>query len=128
MLTFISNEYNILNIMYHSFVFVFISIGSLKIGLTSQCLTIFGRDQVCLAPKLSSEWKATLFFIVSGILCLTTTCILLLFSQRRLTILKYARWFAFSASKYLLTVTIFFLLSPLPPFANSFQRFGECKT
>ncbi|XP_072029986.1 uncharacterized protein C16orf52 homolog A-like [Amphiura filiformis] len=70
---------------------------SLKIGLTSQCLTIFGRDQVCLAPTLSPEWIATLFFIVAGIICLTTTCVLLPFSQGRLTVLKYARWTAFSA-------------------------------
>lgn len=70
---------------------------SMKIGLTSQCLTIFGRDQVCLAPNLSPEWVATLIFIVGGILCLTVTCVLLLFSHRKAIILEYARWIAFSA-------------------------------
>ena len=93
-----------LNVNYDHFLILAIFffsyfLGSMKIGLTSQCLTIFGRDQVCLAPNLSPEWVATLIFIVGGILCLTVTCVLLLFSHRKAIILEYARWIAFSASK-----------------------------
>ncbi|XP_038068967.1 uncharacterized protein C16orf52 homolog A-like isoform X2 [Patiria miniata] len=79
-----------------------------KIGLMSQCLTIFGRDPVCLAPNLSPEWEATLVFIVLGILCLTTTCGLLALSLKKTKALKYARWVAFSAMIFFCVAALIF--------------------
>jgi small-conductance mechanosensitive channel len=79
-----------------------------RIGLTSQCLTIFGRDPVCLATNLSPEWEATLVFIILGILCLTITCVLLAVSLKKSSVLDYARWVAFCAMIFFCIAALIF--------------------
>ncbi|XP_006825506.1 uncharacterized protein C16orf52 homolog A-like [Saccoglossus kowalevskii] len=69
--------------------------GEVRIGLTWQCQTIYGREPVCTGPRLSPEWMTTLFFILLGVICLTVTWILLIVSHWKPVVLKYARWIAF---------------------------------
>lgn len=67
----------------------------MRLGLTQMCQTIGNRAPICSYPKLSTEWICTLFFIVVGILCLTSTCILLLVSHWFRHVAQHARWVAF---------------------------------
>lgn len=69
-------------------------------GLVRQCQTIHGRDRTCIPPRLPPEWVTTLFFIIMGIISLTVTCGLLVASHWRREATKYARWIAFTGSKY----------------------------
>ncbi len=74
--------------------------GALTVGLVRQCQTIHGRDRTCIPPRLPPEWVTTLFFIIMGIISLTVTCGLLVASHWRREATKYARWIAFTGSKY----------------------------
>lgn len=69
-------------------------------GLVRQCQTIHGRDRTCIPPRLPPEWVTTLFFIIMGIISLTVTCGLLVASHWRREATKYARWIAFTGSKW----------------------------
>ncbi|XP_071963624.1 modulator of smoothened protein-like [Antedon mediterranea] len=69
--------------------------GDMKFGLTKQCQTIYGRSPICMPPSLCPEWKITLTFIIIGIACLTMTCFFLLYSLKKVAMLKVARWTAF---------------------------------
>ncbi|XP_071509246.1 uncharacterized protein C16orf52 homolog A-like [Diadema setosum] len=82
--------------------------GAMTMGLISQCLTIFGRETVCMPPTLCPAWQAALFFIVCAIICLTTTCVMFAYSHRRQSALDYARWFSFSAMVLLCLAAIVF--------------------
>lgn len=72
----------------------------MRLGLTKHCQIIYGRPEICVFPRLSCEWLLTLILISCGILCLTVTCVLQLVSHWRRFAIKYARWIAFTASKY----------------------------
>jgi len=74
--------------------------GALTVGLVRQCQTIHGRDRTCIPPRLPPEWVTTLFFIIMGIISLTVTCGLLVASHWRREATKYARWIAFTGSKW----------------------------
>lgn len=78
----------------------FLSAGALTVGLVRQCQTIHGRDRTCIPPRLPPEWVTTLFFIIMGIISLTVTCGLLVASHWRREATKYARWIAFTGSKW----------------------------
>lgn len=78
-----------------------VSAGALTVGLVRQCQTIHGRDRTCIPPRLPPEWVTTLFFIIMGIISLTVTCGLLVASHWRREATKYARWIAFTGSKWL---------------------------
>lgn len=80
---------------------VLLSAGALTVGLVRQCQTIHGRDRTCIPPRLPPEWVTTLFFIIMGIISLTVTCGLLVASHWRREATKYARWIAFTGSKWL---------------------------
>ncbi|XP_030840620.1 uncharacterized protein C16orf52 homolog A-like isoform X2 [Strongylocentrotus purpuratus] len=82
--------------------------GAMTMGLISQCLTIFGRDTVCIPPNLCPAWQMTLLFIVCAIICLTITCIMFVYSHRRITMLDHARWFSFAAIILLCLAAIIF--------------------
>ena len=77
-----------------------LSAGALTVGLVRQCQTIHGRDRTCIPPRLPPEWVTTLFFIIMGIISLTVTCGLLVASHWRREATKYARWIAFTGSKW----------------------------
>lgn len=77
-----------------------LSTGALTVGLVRQCQTIHGRDRTCIPPRLPPEWVTTLFFIIMGIISLTVTCGLLVASHWRREATKYARWIAFTGSKW----------------------------
>ena len=80
-----------------------VSTGALTVGLVRQCQTIHGRDRTCIPPRLPPEWVTTLFFIIMGIISLTVTCGLLVASHWRREATKYARWIAFTGSKWHVT-------------------------
>jgi len=67
----------------------------MRLGLTQMCQIIGKRDPICTYPALSVEWMCTLVFIVLGIACLTTTCLLLLSSHWHRRVTPHARWIAF---------------------------------
>ena len=85
------------------------SAGALTVGLVRQCQTIHGRDRTCIPPRLPPEWVTTLFFIIMGIISLTVTCGLLVASHWRREATKYARWIAFTGSKWHVTKRGFWL-------------------
>jgi len=68
---------------------------SMKLGLTKMCQKIGNRNSQCTYPDLSAEWTCTLVFIVLGICCLTSTCVLLISSHWHRRVTQHARWIAF---------------------------------
>lgn len=68
---------------------------SARYGLMWQCLTLYGRKQVCFTPTLSIEWLISLILIFIGVICLTTVVILLLASRWDRNVIFYARWIGF---------------------------------
>jgi hypothetical protein len=72
----------------------------MRLGLTQQCQVIYGRPhEICTSPRLPPEWMVTYIFIVTGIICLTLTCLFLFISYWKQSATKYARWLAFIGSK-----------------------------
>jgi len=81
--------------------------GDQRLGLTSACVTLYGRQPICYRPRLHPAWTLTLILIVFGIFCVTCTCILLFLSvywgpagrnqlpQARTN--TWARWIGFAA-------------------------------
>jgi len=67
---------------------------------------MYGQQQseMCFTPTpIRAEWILTFICIILGILCVTTTIILLIISHWRYRVMKHARWLGFAASKYLFT-------------------------
>jgi hypothetical protein len=73
--------------------------GNMRLGLTQHCQVIHGRPEVCTWPQLPAEWTLAFLCIIGGIVCLTTTCILLLLSHWHQRATRYVRWVALFASK-----------------------------
>jgi len=77
----------------------------MRLGLTQHCQIIHRRPEICIWPQLPAEWTLAFLCIVGGIICLTTTCILLLLSHWHRRAAKYVRWVALFASEWLISVS-----------------------
>lgn len=73
--------------------------GSVRLGLTVMCQRSEGQSEVCITPELSQEWLATLMFMILGVVALTLTCILLVMSSWKPSIVDAAKWIVFLGSK-----------------------------
>ena len=74
--------------------------GNTYIGLLQTCVTIYGRSTNCFTPdNVRGEWMLTFACIALGIICVTVTIILLAVSYWKYTVMKFARWLGFVASK-----------------------------
>jgi hypothetical protein len=78
-----------------------IFLGDTKLGLMRECITIYNRPQICIAPTLPTEWAVTLLCIFVGCIAITTTVILLIVSYWERSVITHARWIGFLASKSL---------------------------
>ncbi|XP_064595056.1 uncharacterized protein C16orf52 homolog A-like [Liolophura sinensis] len=92
--------------------------GSMRLGLTQQCQRVQGRPEICISPRLSTEWMLTFIFIVGGIICLTVTCLLLMISLWHHSALKHARWLAF------IGMTLFCLAAIIFPIGFHMDEIG----
>ena len=81
----------------------------MRLGLTQHCQIIHRRPEICIWPQLPAEWTLAFLCIVGGIVCLTTTCILLLLSHWHRRAAKYVRWVALFASEWLISVNHAFM-------------------
>ena len=63
------------------------------------CQRSEGQSEVCITPELSQEWLATLMFMILGVVALTLTCILLVMSSWKPSIVDAAKWIVFVGSK-----------------------------
>lgn len=82
--------------------------GNMRLGLTQHCQVIHGRPEVCTWPQLPVEWTLAFICIVGGIVCLTTTCILLLLSHWHQRATRYVRWVAlFAMTLFCLAAVVF---------------------
>ena len=80
----------------------FMLIGPSHIGLLQTCVTIYGREMTCFTPEtLRAEWVITFLCIAAGVICVTITIILLAVSYWKYSVMKFARWLGFAASKLL---------------------------
>lgn len=86
---------------------VFLCTGNMRLGLTQHCQIIHRRPEICIWPQLPAEWTLAFLCIVGGIICLTTTCVLLLLSHWHRRAAKYVRWVALFASECLLFSSLF---------------------
>ncbi|XP_015906444.1 uncharacterized protein C16orf52 homolog A [Parasteatoda tepidariorum] len=71
--------------------------GNTRLGLLRNCMTIYGRDQVCFTPSLRSEWTLALACIVLGCFAVFITVLLLISSHWHDQGVPYARWIGFCA-------------------------------
>lgn len=69
-------------------------LGSVQFGLTSLCQQSLGQEVICVTPNLPKTWKATLMFIIFGVLTLTLTCFLLMLSLWKSRAMAYSKWIA----------------------------------
>ena len=83
---------------------VLLQIGSVRLGLTVMCQRSEGQSEVCITPELSQEWLATLMFMILGVVALTLTCILLVMSSWKPSIVDAAKWIVFVGSKSVIIV------------------------
>lgn len=73
--------------------------GFVHLGLLVMCQKSPRQPEVCVTPDLPHEWKATLMFLLFGVISLTTTCFLLIVSVWKPHLMSPARWIAFFGSK-----------------------------
>ncbi|KAH3861759.1 uncharacterized protein C16orf52 homolog A-like [Dreissena polymorpha] len=92
--------------------------GNMRLGLTQHCQVIYGRPEICTVPRLSLEWLLTRVLISAGILCLTITCILQVWSHWKREVIKYSRWIAFAA------MTLFCLAAVIFPVGFAIEEIG----
>lgn len=73
--------------------------GSVRLGLTQMCQRSAGpgMQEICVTPELPYEWVTALVFMLSGVISLSTTCLLLVFSAFKPHLLQAARWITFAA-------------------------------
>ncbi|VDI03930.1 modulator of smoothened protein-like [Mytilus edulis] len=74
--------------------------GRTYIGLLKSCLEMYGQQQseMCFTPSpIRAEWILTFICIILGIMCVTTTIILLIISHWKYRVMKHARWLGFAA-------------------------------
>lgn len=72
--------------------------GNTQIGLVQTCLTIYNRSTECFTPNdIRPEWLLTFLLIATGVVCVTTTIIMLALSYWKYTVMRFARWFGFIA-------------------------------
>ncbi|KAL6422076.1 hypothetical protein ACFW04_010854 [Cataglyphis niger] len=87
--------------------------GDTRLGLMWSCMTLYNRPQVCYKSDLQSEWLMALVCIFVGCILITATIILLVISHWDRSVIPYARWVGFGASKvarYLLVVLLLLIL------------------
>jgi len=74
--------------------------GFIHLGLIVMCQKSPRQPEVCIInPDLPGEWKATLMFVLFGVLSLTLSCFLILMSFWKPSCMSPARWISFFASK-----------------------------
>lgn len=78
-----------------------LSVGHATFGLTKLCQKPMHGDKICVTPKLSDSWKATLVFLILGILSLTITCVLIFISLWKPRIFNYGKWVSVVAGELL---------------------------
>ncbi|XP_046855289.1 uncharacterized protein C16orf52 homolog A-like [Xenia sp. Carnegie-2017] len=83
-------------------------LGHATFGLTKLCQKPMHGDKICVTPKLSDSWKATLVFLILGILSLTITCVLIFISLWKPRIFNYGKWVSVVAAMQLLLASIIF--------------------
>ncbi|XP_076808097.1 modulator of smoothened protein-like isoform X1 [Clavelina lepadiformis] len=106
---FITSEvFAVASLVHHDWLNTGGDVGSVVLGLTKQCQTIYGRARTCFTPTLPAEWVATLIFLVAGIISLASTCCFVISSHWRRSMLIYARWAAFVATVLLCMASISF--------------------
>ncbi|CAK8695915.1 unnamed protein product [Clavelina lepadiformis] len=106
---FITSEvFAVASLAHHDWLNTGGDVGSVVLGLTKQCQTIYGRARTCFTPTLPAEWVATLIFLVAGIISLASTCCFVISSHWRRSMLIYARWAAFVAIGCLCHVGLLF--------------------
>lgn len=82
--------------------------GNTRLGLLRNCMTIYGREQVCFAPSLRTEWTLALTCIIFGVLSVLLTIMFLIFSQWYENVVSYARWIGFLAMGLFCTAAVIF--------------------
>lgn len=83
-------------------------IGETRLGLLQSCIQLYGRMPTCFSPQLPTEWTITLLCIVFGCFCVTTTVVLLVFSNWNLRVISSARWLGFASMIFFCTAAVVF--------------------
>merc|ERR1712098_954924 len=65
--------------------------GDMRLGLMMSCVTLHKRPAHCFPPSLPWEWMLSLMCVIMGVVCVTTTLILILMSAWRRTMTEYAK-------------------------------------
>ncbi|KXJ14947.1 modulator of smoothened protein [Exaiptasia diaphana] len=71
--------------------------GFIHLGLIVMCQKSPRQPEVCISPDLPGEWKATLAFLLVGVLSLTLSWLLIFISFWKPSCMSAARWIAFLA-------------------------------
>ncbi|XP_032231257.1 uncharacterized protein C16orf52 homolog A isoform X2 [Nematostella vectensis] len=71
--------------------------GSMRLGLTMTCHQPLTQPEVCASTEQPSEWLVTTGLINIGIVLLSMAWLFLLFSARQRHLVKFGRWFIFTA-------------------------------
>ena len=82
--------------------------GFVRFGLTTLCQEPEEGEVLCVTPKLSQSWKATLVFLVFAVLTLTLVCGLIVASFWKPKAFEYAKWVTVVASMQLCLASMVF--------------------
>jgi len=82
--------------------------GDTRLGLMISCVTLHKRPAHCFPPSLPWEWLLSLICVIVGVICVTTTLVLILMSAWRRNMTEYAKWMGFVAVIFFCLAAVIF--------------------